>query len=329
MDCQRVDTILNEHLLSALDKNDAAAVAAHIDSCARCAEACRGHQLVAQDLPAEPRAGFYDSVRAQALGVSVARARREPARWIWPAAGLAAAAVVVLVLAAVVLPGMRVSPAEIAPAATASTGTPAVLETPALRGFVADVDYLALATPIPTSTGAGMIEVCEFFMFTCSHCFDLEPLIVAWEGRQPENVALVRVPVLWDELRRLHAQAFYTAEALGRLDEIIEPMFTEIHERGNALASANEIRAFFVRQGIGGDEFDRAFNSRSVENSLRRAAELNRQYGIASTPTLAVNGRYVTDPGRAGSHERMLDVVDALVAAEAAERCEEANTDVC
>jgi anti-sigma factor RsiW len=105
MDCQRIDAILNEQALDTLNQSEAAAVAVHLESCSRCAEAWRGQQLMAGETSATPRAGFYETVRARALGTAVATERREPARWIWPAASLAAAALLLLVLAGGVLTG--------------------------------------------------------------------------------------------------------------------------------------------------------------------------------------------------------------------------------
>jgi thiol:disulfide interchange protein DsbA len=254
----------------------------------------------------------------------VATERREPARWIWPAASLAAAAVLLLVIAGGVLTGPQTPAAGNGPATTADADTPRRADIPALapvvREFTAGVHYETLATPVPTSTGPDTIEVCEFFAFTCPHCFSLEALVETWVDRQPDDVVLARVPVLWNEIARLHAQAFYTAEALGRLDDFIVPMFVEMHERGNYLASVDEIRAFFGRQGISAAEFDSAFASRRVEAGMRRAEELNRLYGIDSTPTITVNGRYATGPSMAGSYEAVFDVVDALIESERSAR---------
>jgi len=331
MDCQRIDAILNEHLAGALSRAEQLQLAAHLEACARCADAWRGHEIIAAEIPPSPRTGFRESVREQALGAPHLSVRRAAARWLLPVAGVAAAAALAVV--AFVLTGSEsisvqdvpvISPVisdvpDTAPPVTSPArsilGDSPIIE-PVARDFVAGVHYQVLATPVPTMAAAGQIEVCEFFMFTCPHCFSLEPFAEDWAERQDQTVAFEQVPVLWNELARLHAQAFYTAEALGRRGDIVVPMFEEIHERGNALGSVDEIRAFFSRQGISADEFDSAFTSRRVENSLRRAAELNERYGIDSTPTLTVNGRFVTGPSMAGSYAGVFDVVDALVDSE-------------
>jgi thiol:disulfide interchange protein DsbA len=269
-----------------------------------------------------PRAGFYESVRARALGTPAGTARRDPARWYWPAAGMAAAVVVVLAIAGILRPGAVPPAAGDVPATSAVAASPIQVEPSSLpaggRDFVAGVHYERLAEPVPTATGADTIEVCEFFLFTCSPCFSLEPMLAAWSERQPDDVRLVRVPAIWNALARLHAQAFYAAEELGVLDALIEPMFSEIHERGNDLTTVDEVRAFFVSQGVTAAEFDRAFESRGVAARIRQAQELNRLYGVDSTPTVTVNGRFVTGPTMAGSYAAIFDVVDALVESERA-----------
>jgi thiol:disulfide interchange protein DsbA len=47
-----------------------------------------------------------------------------------------------------------------------------------------------------------------------------------------------------------------------------------------------------------------------------KAEDLNRRYKITGTPTVVVNGKYVTDVGMAGSEEKLFQVINALVAKE-------------
>jgi hypothetical protein len=46
-------------------------------------------------------------------------------------------------------------------------------------------------------------------------------------------------------------------------------------------------------------------------------------------PSLGVNGRYLTNPGLTGSNERMLAVVDAIIADEALSRCDASSRSSC
>jgi len=203
------------------------------------------------------------------------------------------------------------------PGGTVPGDTPTAFE-PAVPGLIAGIHYLALSPAAPTASGAGAVEVCEFFMFPCRHCYALQPALTAWAGTRSQRVALERVPVMSDSLARLHARAYYTAEVLGRGDEMTPRFYDEIHERGNPLATRAAVRAFFVRSGIDGASFDRVFESPEVSARLEHAESLSRLYRVDATPSIGVNGRYLTTSTMAGSVEQLFDVVDALVEAETA-----------
>ncbi len=63
-------------------------------------------------------------------------------------------------------------------------------------------------------------------------------------------------------------------------------------------------------------DFDKAFAGFAVESRLAKAADLNRRYRITSTPTVIVNGKYVTDAGMAGGEDQLFQVINALAARE-------------
>jgi thiol:disulfide interchange protein DsbA len=110
----------------------------------------------------------------------------------------------------------------------------------------------------------------------------------------------------------LHARAYYTAEALGRLDALRAAMFDEIHRRGNRLGTREALAEFFGGFGVDAATFDAAFDSSAVDARMQRAVALNREYRVVATPTLVVAGRYSTNPTLA--REATLAVADQLVA---------------
>jgi thiol:disulfide interchange protein DsbA len=176
--------------------------------------------------------------------------------------------------------------------------------------------YLRLSPTQPTSSNPDQIEVCEVFWYGCPHCFAFDPLLERWRQNKPDHVSFVRVPAVWNSVLQLHARAFYTAEALGKSDEMHAEFFREIHERGNALDSEAKLLAFFGRFGVDATAFQSAFDSFAVQAKLQRADELNRRYRIQSVPTIIVNGKYTTSGDGVGNYEEWLQVVDELVAAE-------------
>ena len=60
--------------------------------------------------------------------------------------------------------------------------------------------------------------------------------------------------------------------------------------------------------------YSETFTGFAVESKLARAADLNKRYRITSTPTVVVNGKFVTDAGMAGSEDKLFEVINALAA---------------
>ena len=179
------------------------------------------------------------------------------------------------------------------------------------------VNYKVLQPAQPTNVAAGKVEVVEVFWYACGHCFLIEPSLENWARKEkPANVELVRVPAMWNDLLKTHARVFYTAELLGKLPALHGEIYREINVRGNRLDTPAKIEAFFTSKGVSKQDFQKAFSSFAVETKLARAADLNKRYRITSTPTVVVNGRYVTDVQMAGSEAALFNVVNDLAARE-------------
>ena len=176
-------------------------------------------------------------------------------------------------------------------------------------------NYLRLTKPQPTST-TEKIEVVELFWYGCSHCFDLEPHITEWLESKPEDVEFVRLPAIvgprWEPL----AKAYYTAEVLGVLDKTHPALFEAIHEKKQKFANEEQIKEFFVAQGVSAEDFKNAFNSFAVSVKMNNAKLMTRRYAITGVPTLVVNGKFSTSGKLAGGETGILKVVDYLVAQE-------------
>jgi thiol:disulfide interchange protein DsbA len=183
-------------------------------------------------------------------------------------------------------------------------------------------NFTRLIPTQPTVGGADKIEVAEVFMYSCPHCYDLEPHINRWaEGKDP-NVRFVRIPAIFNQLAQLHAQLYYTEVYLTQTGKLTDPIafrnmvFEEFHRKGNRLTSQAAIQRLFARAGVSEDDFNRTWGSFEVNQALRHAADLARRYGVASVPIIVVNGKYRTDAGSAGSYPKLIELIDELTARE-------------
>lgn len=182
-----------------------------------------------------------------------------------------------------------------------------------IERYVAGTHYTELQNPVNTRDSS-KVEVIEVFWYGCSHCFRFEPLINDYKANKPEYVDVVLFPAMWNQLMKIHAQVFYTAEALDALDALHEPIFNAINVQGNRLQNERQIGALFEEHGIPREEFERAFNSFAVRTKVNQAESRMSAYQIRSTPNMIVNGKYLVTTGNSvPTQQEMLDVVRFLV----------------
>jgi thiol:disulfide interchange protein DsbA len=185
----------------------------------------------------------------------------------------------------------------------------------------AGVNYDPVVPSQPTSVPAGKVEVLEVFWYACPHCYALEPFLKAWRKTKADYIEFVRVPVMWGPLHRAHAQLYYTLKQLGRND-LDDKAFETLHQQQNPLAG-NTPDETFARQlqfakdnGIDPEAFRKAYNSFAVNADLQRAEEITERYHVEGVPLIVINGKYITDMGKAGSHENLIAEINDLAAGE-------------
>ena len=200
-----------------------------------------------------------------------------------------------------------------APAPAASNEVTAA---PTSARFQLGKHYSRLSPTQPTSSSPDKVEVAEIFWYGCPHCYALDPLVKTWLANKPEYVSFVRVPVVWSDVARTHARAFYTAEALGKIGAMHEAIFRAIHENHDLLDTEDKLRAFFGTFGVDAATFKDTFDSIGVRTKVQRADELERRYRVASVPTIVVNGKYSTDVDLAGGAEQLFALIGELAASE-------------
>jgi protein dithiol oxidoreductase (disulfide-forming) len=179
--------------------------------------------------------------------------------------------------------------------------------------YVAGTHYTVLNAPVKTNNPE-KIEVIEAFWYGCAHCFRFEPLVENWHANAPDDVDFILLPAVWDPLMKVHAQAFYAAEAIGALDKLHTPIFNAINMERNRLQNEKQLTELVTKHGVSESEFLTAFNSFAVRTKVNQVDRKMKDYQIQSTPNMIVNGKYLVVNNQAvQSQQDMLDVVDFLV----------------
>jgi thiol:disulfide interchange protein DsbA len=187
--------------------------------------------------------------------------------------------------------------------------------------YVEGTDY-DLITPALRTANPDKIEVVEFFWYGCGHCFTFEPVISQWKKTLPEDVEFHGSPAVWNDLMKLHARAYYTAEVLGVLDTMNPVLFQAMNIDKKRLDSQEEIEALFVANGVSAADFNKAFESFGVKSQVGQGEARARSAKITGTPEMMVAGKYRVTTRKSGSQAGMLKVADFLIARERAAKAQ-------
>ena len=80
------------------------------------------------------------------------------------------------------------------------------------------------------------------------------------------------------------------------------------------LATPADIAAFAAKNGADGKRLVETMSSFAVAGKVKQATALAGGYKIEGTPSLGVDGRWLTSGPQAGSNARSMDVADHLIA---------------
>jgi thiol:disulfide interchange protein DsbA len=176
--------------------------------------------------------------------------------------------------------------------------------------------YFPIDPPQPTSAG-DKVEVVEIFSYACIHCAHFEPHVQAWKSKMPANAAFSYLPAIFNPSWETMARAYYAGEVLGIADKAHQDLFDGIHVRRD-VRNLEDIAKIYAKHGKTEQQFLDATKSFAVEMKVNRAKQMVPRYGVDGTPTVVVAGKYRVTGGSAGGLDKVFDVVNFLVAKEAA-----------
>lgn len=249
------------------------------------------------------------------------------------------------------------APSSAAPANTATTAAPAATSstTPAPTGSAAPAaatpvaaaapfvdngkwvegkNYFVIEPAQPTSH-PGKIEVTEVFSYACPACNGFHATADQIAKSLPPNAVMNYLAASFrpDENWPVFQRAFYAAQALGVVDKTHDAMFDAAWKTGElstydlkaekpkpkeAWPTIDDIAKFYAKYGVDPKEFVGIANSFSINTQMKRADDLMKAYGVDSTPTMIINGKYRFTATSAGGYAQAIELTQWLVSKEAA-----------
>jgi thiol:disulfide interchange protein DsbA len=185
----------------------------------------------------------------------------------------------------------------------------------AQMAFVAGNDY-QLISPAAKTSQPDKVVVTEIFWYGCPHCFRFEPFVEKWSASLPEGVIFEQVPSSLNPRWTEHARAYYSFQMMGALEQTHRAFFDAIHLKRQRLNSVDTIAEFVAERGLDEKVFREYYFSFPVETQLRKNVQKEKGYGHNGVPAIIVNGKYLVSGTLAGSNERMIQIMNFLVARE-------------
>jgi thiol:disulfide interchange protein DsbA len=192
-----------------------------------------------------------------------------------------------------------------------------LLATPAVaqQAFIDGVDYQRIDPAVKTSD-PGKVVVTEVFWYGCPHCFRFEPYVEKWAGSLPESVVFEQMPSALNPRWIEHARTFYAMKLMGVQEQLHGELFNAIHLKRQRLNNLDSIAKFVAEQGFDEQLFRQYYTSFAVDSQIRKNNKIEQRYGHSGVPAVIVNGKYLTGAAMAGSNERLIRIIDFLVAGE-------------
>lgn len=178
-------------------------------------------------------------------------------------------------------------------------------------------EYKTVQPPMRATTDNGRVEVAEVFWYGCPHCYHLEPELKKWLANKPDNVDFVRIPAPMNPRWAVHSRAYYTAEAMGIVDKIHEPLFKALHEEHRSLYTDQAMAEFFSEYGVDPADYLKTARSIGVALKVRQATKLGRHWQLTGVPAIVVNGMYTSGVEQAGGRKELFELVNKLAAQQA------------
>lgn len=207
--------------------------------------------------------------------------------------------------------------AAVADAAPAQPVVPVVPEGPEPR---LGTDYQPIDPPQTLTSVPGKVEIAEVFSYTCIHCARLQTLLPAWEASLPPQVNFVQAPMSHGAFEPI-ARGFYAAQAMGMLEQTQAGMFKALAEQQRLGAGKiDDIAKLYAELGVDAEAFKATAASFAVNTQISRSQKTLVRWGVESTPTLVVAGKYRVPPTGDRGHEGMLQTARWLAQREIAQQ---------
>jgi protein dithiol oxidoreductase (disulfide-forming) len=174
-----------------------------------------------------------------------------------------------------------------------------------------EVDYRVIAQQ-PVESGE-RIEVIDFFFYACPYCNELLPHLDRWLKRKPADVVFRHVPVVRHDSWVPLAKTYYTLEAMGEVERLHAAVYRSYHVEDLSMSQEKVIAEWAEKHGLDREKFMAIYRSDETRQKVEIARKMTMDYDIQGTPSIVVDGRYLTSSSMTPGMPQVIPIIDGLI----------------
>ena len=174
-----------------------------------------------------------------------------------------------------------------------------------------DVDYRVIPQQ-PVESGE-RIEVLDFFFYACPYCNDLLPYLERWQKRNAAEIVFRHVPVVRHDSWVPLAKTYFTLEAMGEAGRLHSAVYRSYHVEELSMSQDSVIAEWAEKNGLDREKFMTIYRSEETRQKVERARKMTADYDIHGTPSIVVDGKYLTSTSMTPGIPQVIPVLDGLI----------------
>ena len=174
-----------------------------------------------------------------------------------------------------------------------------------------DVDYRVIPQQ-PVESGE-RIEVLDFFFYACPYCNDLLPYLERWQKRNAAEIVFRHVPVVRHDSWVPLAKTYFTLETMGEAGRLHSAVYRSYHVEELSMSQDKVIAEWAEKNGLDREKFMTIYRSEETQQKVERARKMTTDYDIHGTPSIVVDGKYLTSTSMTPGIPQVIPVLDGLI----------------
>jgi len=174
-----------------------------------------------------------------------------------------------------------------------------------------DVDYRVIPQQ-PVESGE-RIEVLDFFFYACPYCNDLLPYLERWQKRNAAEIVFRHVPVVRHDSWVPLAKTYFTLEAMGEAGRLHSAVYRSYHVEELSMSQDKVIAEWAEKNGLDREKFMTIYRSEETQQKVERARKMTADYDIHGTPSIVVDGKFLTSTSMTPGIPQVIPVLDGLI----------------